>query len=262
MLIANACVAVGIGLVVASGIEWWRRRYGTLLKFRLRTAAIGVVLCSLFFAWIAHRVARWDRQHEAVLGLERVGATIGYDCLLPEWLRESLSDEIGRPFDEVSSVSLSYSDVSDDDLRHLKLLTGIRSLDLANTHVTDSGLVHVSHCHELDWLSLNRTAITDQGLIHLATMIKLGSLGLDATQVAGPGLCHLKSLNELEYLAIRDCPLTDLGLDYLVDLPKLSVVYTSGSRISGNGAADFQKRSRQHVYVENYIDVRLDYSPE
>jgi hypothetical protein len=237
-------------LVLAASFEWYRRKHGTFVRFSLRTASIGVVACAVCFAWLHYRVAHWNRQLPAIVRLERAGARIQYDSILPAWIRELVNDKIGRPFDRVISIDLSYSDASDTDLRELESLPSVRSLDLAATRISDSALRHVGRLPHLNWLSLDNTAITDQGLDHLQNLRGLECLDLDETRIEGPGLKWLAGMEKLEIISLRNGPLRDDGLQNLIGLPQLWVVYTLGSKVTRRGADEFKARSQKHVCVD------------
>jgi hypothetical protein len=250
LLLANLGVLIVLGLLTAAAWEWWRRRHGSFWQFSLRTTILVTIASSIFFGWIGHRVARWHSQRAAMVQLESAGARIQYDLLLPEWLRELLNDDIGRPFDNVWSVDLSYTGAPDDALPPLVLLPELESLDLSSTQITDAGLRHIAHLQNLDWLSLDDTAVTDEGLVHLQHLHRLKCLGLDETNIAGAGLRHLTGLHTLEIMGICDTPLTDDGLRHLAGLPKLGIVYTRGTKITESGATQFEAQSVNHVMVD------------
>jgi len=52
---------------------------------------------------------------------------------------------------------------SDQDLSHLKGLTGLQELGLGSTKMTDAGLVHLKGLTGLQWLCLFDTQVTDAG---------------------------------------------------------------------------------------------------
>jgi hypothetical protein len=58
--------------------------------------------------------------------------------------------------------------VVDDALRHLRRLTGLRTLDLARTAVTDAGLEHLEPLAGLQQVQLAETGTTAQGRARLA----------------------------------------------------------------------------------------------
>jgi hypothetical protein len=53
-------------------------------------------------------------------------------------------------------------------MRHLRRLTGLRTLDLARTAVTDAGLTHLASLERLQQLNLAETRTTAQGRARLA----------------------------------------------------------------------------------------------
>ena len=61
-------------------------------------------------------------------------------------------------------------------LGHLKRLTGLRSLLLGRTRVTDACLVHVKGLASLEVIDLESTNITDAGLVHLKGLTNLSKL--------------------------------------------------------------------------------------
>jgi hypothetical protein len=71
-------------------------------------------------------------------------------------------------------------------------LTHLLSLILADTEITDDGLVHLSGMASLEVLHLNSTSITDAGLEHLKELTNLQALALGRTQVSNNGIRGLK----------------------------------------------------------------------
>jgi hypothetical protein len=61
--------------------------------------------------------------------------------------------------------------VDDDAMQHLSGLTGLRTLDLARTPVTDAGLDHLRHLTQLQQLHLAATGTTPQGRARLTSRL-------------------------------------------------------------------------------------------
>jgi hypothetical protein len=106
-------------------------------------------------AWTAIRAYR---QQAAIREIERVKGTI----LLtrprgPVWLRGLVGDGWNK-----------------------LLLDDVVCVNLADSEVTDSTLVHLQGLPNLERLWLNRSAVTDAGLINLAGMTGLRELGYKA----------------------------------------------------------------------------------
>ena len=83
--------------------------------------------------------------------------------------------------------------VRDDDLAHIKGLTGLRELSLEGaTKITDAGLVHLKGLTGLGWLNLHATKVTDAGLSHLKGLTGLQRLWLSRTNITDAGLAELR----------------------------------------------------------------------
>ncbi len=74
---------------------------------------------------------------------------------------------------------------------HLRGLTGLKSLDLSGSQVTDAGLVHLAHLKNLDELLLS-DHITDAGLPKLAGLSGLSYLNLAKSKVTKEGVRKLE----------------------------------------------------------------------
>lgn len=122
----------------------------------------------------------------------------------------------------IQSLYLSGSKgLSDDGLRALARLPGLRHLDLGGTPLTDRGLAVLRELPALESIGLAWTRITDAGAAHLAACERLRAVDLTGTAtgdgairaLAGkPCLTHFKSGNGV----------TDAGLAALRDIPALA----------------------------------------
>jgi hypothetical protein len=92
----------------------------------------------------------------------------------------------------VVDVGLGGTSVNDDDLRHLRRLRDLRTLDLSETDITDAGLIHLEDLSQLQTLILGGTEVTDEGLDRLATLSGLDMLWLAYTGVTRQGVASLQ----------------------------------------------------------------------
>ena len=146
---------------------------------------------------------------EAVAAIEKAGGSVGDgDPHGPEWLRKLMGDGWFTEVEEASCGSLT----TDADLEHLKGLTQLHELRLANTRITDAGLEHLKGLAQLRWLSLSETRITDAGLQRLKGLGQLRGLGLAHTRITDAGLEHLKWLPKLDQLWLRGTKVTDAAV--------------------------------------------------
>lgn len=73
-------------------------------------------------------------------------------------------DNLPASADQVTFMSLSYTNVTDAGLQELVGLTNIQALHLQDTRVTDEGLKHLAPLTKLTFLSLSGTKVSDEGV--------------------------------------------------------------------------------------------------
>ena len=96
--------------------------------------------------------------------------------------------------DPVVSVAFpSSASVSDVDLKVLKELTTLKTLNLDSTNITDEGLKELKELKSLLTLYLNSTNITDAGLNELKELTTLKNLFLRETKITDGGLKQFKA---------------------------------------------------------------------
>jgi Leucine-rich repeat (LRR) protein len=139
---------------------------------------------------------------------------------------------------------------SDECMPHIAHLTGLRSLSLGQTAVTDRGIRYIRNLKSLECLYLpprvtdrgmayvaELTAlkrlyigyvvggqVTDAGVRHLSKLTSLEELGLTGQRMSDAGLVHLRGLPRLEYLFLRGTNFTDRGCIHLKDIPSLRIL--------------------------------------
>lgn len=122
----------------------------------------------------------------------------------------------------LEQLTLHAPGVTDDGLVHLKAMTRLRTLDLANTGITGAGFQHLQGATQIEELKLHSTGITDAGLAYLPQWPKLRVLNLSNTDITDSGLAHVDGMNRLEELDLSSCEqITDAGLVALKDLKNL-----------------------------------------
>jgi hypothetical protein len=93
--------------------------------------------------------------------------------------------------DDLYSLDLGWTQVTDAGLLHIRGLTGLQHLSLGHTQITDPGLENIRGLTVLQGLDLSNTPITDGGLLHLGGLAKLQELNLKSTKTSLSG--HLKT---------------------------------------------------------------------
>jgi len=141
---------------------------------------------------------------------------------------------IGR-MPQLQILDLSGTNVTDDDLRHLSGLKGLRELILWETGIGDAGAAHLAAMQGLCRLNLGRTNLTDAGLRHLGGLDDLRHLVLTGNSISDVGLKHLKALNRLQGLKLSSTGITDDGLRELVGLKDLRGLTLDRTKVTDAG---------------------------
>jgi hypothetical protein len=129
-----------------------------------------------------------------------------------------------QPERPVVEVNLSYTPVTDADLKDLKEFKQLHRLLLDRTKVTDAGLKEIKELKQLQWLVLSRTAVTDAGLRDIKEFKQLQDLFLEDTKITDAGLKEIKELKQLGRLELRRTQVTDAGVKELREaLPRCAI---------------------------------------
>ena len=97
-----------------------------------------------------------EPENAAVTALTKLGAKIQRNSEAP-----------GKP---VVAVDLSLTQVTDADLKQLKSLANLQSLNLIGTQISDAGLEHLKGLANLQSLLLQASQVTDTGLGYLKVL--------------------------------------------------------------------------------------------
>src|SRR5262249_6867779 len=117
---------------------------------------------------------------------------------------------------QIESLHLWEDNTTDETLRMLEKLPGLKRLCLQGARITDKGLEDLSVLGELEELDLRSCKnITDKGIGHLSKMTNLRRVELYDTQIGDKGLESLCTLNNLKHLDIHSTHVTDVGLKLL-----------------------------------------------
>lgn len=131
---------------------------------------------------------------------------------------------VQKPF----SLDISGTSVNDEDLKKLKNLTSLVSLNLGGCqNITDKGLENISGSKSIRSLDLtNCWEITDDGMEYVSRMTALENLSLSACrQVSDAGIVELKDLPNLKCLDLMYCKLvTPAASKSISEMKKLEIL--------------------------------------
>ena len=114
-------------------------------------------------------------------------------------------DDVDRLPQNLSTLSLSHTKVTDTGMRGLRRLKSLCFLRLDGLPISDVGMKEVGRLGSLRNLSLYRCRVGDQGLAELEELRDLVLLSLDATDVTSKGVRRsLPKLPKLRYASMWD----------------------------------------------------------
>jgi beta-lactamase regulating signal transducer with metallopeptidase domain/Leucine-rich repeat (LRR) protein/tetratricopeptide (TPR) repeat protein len=142
---------------------------------------------------------------------------------------------------------------TDADLAALKDVQQITTLDLSDSDVTDAGLARLEEMTGLKQLDLNRCAnITDAGLTHLKPLKNLRRLSLFGDHITDAGLANLKDLVDLQTLQLFGSDqITDHGLANIAAMKHLKDLNLSGSQITDSGLTSLDDLKLQGLWLDD-----------
>jgi hypothetical protein len=169
----------------------------------------------------------------------------------------------------ITALDLGGSrNLTDEGVRHLARLTGLKHLDLSGTAITDRGLQVLRELPALETVSLAMTRVTDEGVSHLAHCHELREVNLSWTRTGDGALRALAGKRRLYDFASGN-DVTDAGIPMLHELPvfkswqggemKMALLgYRSlPNRLSLRGA--FSDRGMQHMRgLDGLFGLNLD----
>jgi hypothetical protein len=135
----------------------------------------------------------------------------------------------------VHIVSLSATDIDDDDLESISFIPHLYALELSGTRITDFGLARLQDLNSLELLDLSGTPVTDDGAANLQRLTGLEILDLGGTRIGDAALSHLAAMTKLKRLDLRRTRVTDAGLEYLGGLTNLQGLFLIGTAITDAG---------------------------
>ncbi len=157
---------------------------------------------------------------------------------------EITDDDLGfllQSLDHLRFLSLANTKISDTGLLHLKPLKFLQELHLDNTAVSNGGLALLGSLPSLRVLDLKNTRIGDEGLALLKPLSGMRSLFLTQTDITDVGLVHLQAFGNLESLSLWGTPISDEGLIHLRGLSKLRELILWGTRVTEEGGNSLRK---------------------
>jgi hypothetical protein len=189
-----------------------------------RPVYIGLVACFVLICAVTIGLCApaW-RQAHAIVEIERRGGDVKA-IGAPSWMKRWATESCKRAFAANVLVGLRPGSLTvDEDVRILRAIHSLKSLELNDTPLTDAGLAQVGQLRSLESLSIAGTLVTDDGLFYLSELSDLRVLYLDNTEISDAGLRQLRRLVKLQVVTMNGTRATDLGRRSLMEaLPHLT----------------------------------------
>jgi hypothetical protein len=149
-----------------------------------------------------------------------------------------LDDEAARHLAQLrglEALDLTGAPIGDRGLAHLRAMPNLTSLSLSGTNVSDDGMEAVASLRKLRFLQLDGSCVGDMGVSRLRELSQLEVLGLFETGISDVAADDLASLTNLRRLRLTRTSVTDSGLIKLKSLAKLELLDV-GPSVTQEGA--------------------------
>ncbi len=144
--------------------------------------------------------------------------------------------------DDLHTLDLSRSEISDISLSHMPKLTGLKVLELTATNITDAGLAYLEGLVNLQGLGLSHCQISGRGLAQLSNLCDLRELWMSGAAVEDTDLIYLKRMVKLVQLGLSGTQITDEGLLQLAHLQSLTRIYLFNTQVSQAGTEALRQK--------------------
>jgi hypothetical protein len=179
-------------------------------------------------------------------GLAELKNLPGDDSLVP-FGPAALASWVG--LSNFQKLILADTPITDAGLLELHGMKRLEYLDIAGTKATDDGLVkllptlpqlrililgHMDHPAG-GTVTKRLMAVTDRGLVAVGQSSALRSLSLSGTNMTDVGLASLAPLKNLQRLDLADTDITDAGLVHIMAMKQLRELNLSGTNVTDSG---------------------------
>jgi serine/threonine protein kinase len=167
---------------------------------------------------------------DLITARRRMRGTVNVSPVRPLHIRTDLvlnhQPDLWRHFrpDEVSEIDFAQElDFRPDTLFFINHLTGLKSVDVSLTDVSDKDLQHIADLPNLEILSVkDAPEVTPAGLLHIKRLKQLKELQINKLNPVSPVIAALKGSTALVNLSVRSTALSDDDLAIIASLPNLA----------------------------------------
>jgi hypothetical protein len=141
----------------------------------------------------------------------------------------------------LKSLNVDQATITGSELRQLASLPKLLELNLIGTRVDDEAMEKLAALTLLESLDISGTRVSDAGLMHLGSLKNLRKLNISRNALTDVGAAEISRLTQLEELLIGDNAMSDASLTQFANLSKLRSLWLGGnSRITHQGVAELK----------------------
>ncbi len=172
-------------------------------------------------------------QQKALLEAQAWLKAVGYDRTIEQmqamtWLRlQKYSIEM---------VQL----ITDDNLRHLKVLTNLEQLTLPR-QIGDAGMANIVGLHKLRDLNIYDSKITDASMGYIKNLKDMQKLIISANDIGDAGVAQLAGLTNVTILNLSSTKISDAGIHHLTSMSGLQKLFLFRTNITDAAVPDLLK---------------------
>jgi hypothetical protein len=156
----------------------------------------------------------------------------------------------------LTTLSISYRKLNDEDLKSLPPLPQLRNLILAQTEISDESLKYLSKMAELRKLDLRLTRVQGPGFESLRGLTKLETLLMTGSMMDDSAMPHIvNNFKKLKRFDLDETNVTPEGLMQLAELHWLTAVGSPDDITSFKGDRKAQREAKMELarkYVQAY----------
>jgi Leucine-rich repeat (LRR) protein len=141
--------------------------------------------------------------------------------------------------DAFDLLSLAHTNLSNDELRHLSNLTGLKALLLDYTRLTGQGLKWLQNITPY-FLSSRMTLFSDEGMKLLPALSSLTCLDLSDSRITDLGMANLADLKHIDSLSLWENRISSKAALTLGSMKSLKTLCLGGTIFGDEGASCLQ----------------------
>lgn len=144
-------------------------------------------------------------------------------------LSHDLSPFLKLKADDIDYLNLSKLPISDDEVKNIRHMIGLRRLDMEGADVTDRALKDIGEIKGLVSITLSKTLINGSGFKYIALLPNLQELQASNNDLQDSNLAALANCKRLRILKVGSARVGEQGAKYIGKIRSLEEVRLSGN---------------------------------